>query len=80
MFLMLCVLRTEVGAITKDVMPSGRALYGEWEYFAMTPVVDHVRVYQDDQPGVFELVIMVWRLFDKCTLTVCSQPLDRNRK
>ena len=80
MFLMLGVLRTEVGPITKDVMPSGRALYGEWEYFAMTPVVDHVRVYQDDQPGVFELVIMVWRLFDKCTLTVCSQPLDRNRK
>ena len=80
MFLMWGVSRTEVGPITKDVMPSGRALDGEWEYFAMTPVVDHVRIYQDDQPGVFELIIMVWRLLYKCTLTTCSQPLHRNRK
>ena len=50
---------TEVGALTKGVNPSGPALDGEWEYFALNPLVQQARVYQEGQPGVFELVIMV---------------------
>ncbi|TBU53497.1 acetyl-CoA synthetase-like protein [Dichomitus squalens] len=49
---------TEVGALTRDISPSDLALRGEWEYFALTPVVEQARIYQEGQPGVFELVIL----------------------
>ena len=51
--------RTEIGVVAKHMALAHPMSGGRWAYFSISPAVEYVLSPQQNQPGVFELVILV---------------------